>query len=168
MAEEKVYVPEVIEETPFPAETSVVMGEPTSSKSGDVYSPTVSRENGFKAQKISTELLSRALNTRSKNILQEFKLQESGGFQVGNYKSGETGDLRITPNGITARDKTGITTFSIDGTTGDAVFKGSVQAGAVITGAVQVGDQSILIDGATKRMIFYDDEGKAVILIGEL
>jgi len=56
-----------------------------------------------------------------------------------------SGDLRISPNGITARDSAGLTTFSIDGTTGNAVFKGTVQAGSFITDNVQVTDEGIYI-----------------------
>jgi len=166
---EKVYTPEIIEENPFPGETSEVLGMASDTPAaGKVYSPSVAPTNTVRAKKIATELLSRALNTSSKKILQEFDLISSGGFKIGDYKEGTSGDLRLTPNGITARDNAGLTTFSIEALTGNATFKGIIQAGAVVSGAVQVGDQSILIDGATKRMIFYDDDGLASILIGEL
>jgi len=60
-----------------------------------------------------------------------------------------SGDLRITPNGLTARDIAGITTFAIDGTTGGAVFKGTVQSGSLLTGGVVVEDENgqTVIDG---------------------
>ncbi len=42
-------------------------------------------------KRLAQELLSRALNTRSKRILQEFKLEDSGGFKIGDFKKGVTG-----------------------------------------------------------------------------
>ena len=51
-----------------------------------VVTPTVTKEKRLPTPKVATELLSSALNTRSKNILQEFTLQDSGGFKIGNFK----------------------------------------------------------------------------------
>ncbi len=127
MPDEKIYHPEVLPETPFPGqdvEPIVIQTQP----SGGTSTPTTTPAKLFPKKRIATELISTALNTRSKKILQEFELQQSGSIKIGDYKSGETGDLRLTPNGLTARDKAGLTTFAIDGTTGNAVFKGEVQA----------------------------------------
>lgn len=162
---EKLYTPEVIEEIPFPNETSQLIGKASSSPKGETYSPVVSKSSTVRAQKIATQLLSTSLNTRSRKILQEFELQQSGGFKIGNYKEGETGEVAITPNGLTAKDVQGLVTFALDALTGDAVFKGIIQAGALISGAVQVGDQNILIDGATKRIIAYDNAGNITFLL---
>lgn len=94
------------------------------------------------------------LDTLNRNILAQFTFGRSGAIQIGNYKSGVTGDLRLSPNGITARDSSGSTTFSIDATTGDAYFKGTVAAGSIVTGYIQVGgaasdvnDHGTTIDG---------------------
>lgn len=124
---DKVYTPEVIEENPFPNSLIIPDALNSSPTNGNFTSTTVS-EQKFPNKSAAFELLSTALNTRSRNILQEFDLLQSGGFKVGDFKEGITGDLKITPNGITARDKAGLTTFGIDGTTGDATFRGSVQA----------------------------------------
>ena len=163
--DDKVYTPEVIIENPFPQGTSAVAGT-TQNVSGGNYAPATTKEKTFPTKRVAVELLSTALNTRSRKILQEFELAQSGAIQIGDFKEGLTGDLRLTPNGLTARDVAGITTFAIDGTTGSAVFKGEIQAGALISGLVDVGDNSIVIDGETKRMVFYDDSRIPVILIG--
>lgn len=129
---DKIYTPEIIRETPFPEETSEAMGQVVKPVSGKVYSPAVSREKGFRKKRAAVELLSQALNTRSKKILKEFTFTESGALQIGKFLKGVSGDLRISPNGLTARDVAGLTTFAIDGSTGDAVFKGTLQAGSLI------------------------------------
>ena len=120
------------------------------------------------AKKIAQEVISKALNTSTRKILGEFKFTPSGALQIGNYEDGQAGDIRISPGGIVARNLSGETTFSIDGDSGNATFKGIIQAGAVVAGAVQVGDEKILIDGDTRRIIFYDDNGVPVIVIGNI
>jgi hypothetical protein len=141
------YEPEIVAETPFPQEEvqSVTQTQGTST----VATPTTTKEKNFPTRKIATELMSTALNTKSKKILQEFELQQSGGLKIGDYKDGITGDLRLTPNGLTARDKAGLTTFAIDGITGDAVFKGTIQSGSLLTGGITVEDENgtTIIDG---------------------
>jgi hypothetical protein len=132
MADEKVYTPEVVPDASFPNEVEVPVVSTGQTSPVGTYSPTVTKASPFPVKRIAHELIGTALNTRSKKILQEFELVQSGGLKIGDYQSGETGDLRLTPNGLTARDKAGLTTFAIDGTTGDAVFKGTVQADSVI------------------------------------
>ena len=162
---DKVFYPELVEENPFPGGDVPVLLPATQSPTG-TYTPTTTKPKSFPTRKIATELIGQAINTRSKKILQEFEFAQHGAIQVGTYENGVSGDLRLTPNGLTARDLAGITTFAIDGTTGGAVFKGEVQAGAFISGLVVVGDNSVVIDGDTKRMVFYDDAGIPVIVIG--
>ena len=163
--DDKVFTPEVVQESPFPSQDSVISTQ-VSSESGGTYSPTTTNDKPIVKKRIATELLSTALNTRSKRILQEFELQQSGGFKIGNYKDGVSGEIAITPNGIITKDKSGLTTVAIYGEDGSGVFKGSIQAGSIITGIVDVGDNSIVIDGDAKRMVFYDENGVPVILIG--
>lgn len=145
MDDDKVYTQEVVPAKPFPGEV-IPVTTTTQSSSGGNFTPTVSSDKPLPVKKIATELLSTALNTRTRNILQEFELQQSGGFRVGNFEEGLSGDIRITPNGITARDIAGITTFAIDGTTGDAIFKGQLRSGTLITGEITLGDGSIILD----------------------
>ena len=154
--DDKVYQPEVITENPFPGGDVSVPANPATAP--NTYTPTTTKvEAPFPKKKIAVELLSQAINTRNKKILQEFELQQSGGLQIGNFENGVTGDLRITPNGITARDSAGITTFAIDATTGDAIFRGTIRAGSIITGGTitnEAGDIIIDDDGLVSSNSF--------------
>ena len=80
------YEPEIVAETPFPQEEvqSVTQTQGTST----VATPTTTKEKNFPTRKIATELMSTALNTKSKKILQEFELTDSGAIRIGNYKEG--------------------------------------------------------------------------------
>lgn len=161
MAEEKIVYNEVVPDNPFPGEPEV---DSYSSKSPKgIETNTEAKDKSFPQKRFATELLSTALNTRSKKILGEFELAPSGALQIGNFKEGISGDLRLTPNGLTARDIAGLTTFAIDGTTGDAVFKGSVQAGATIVANTIVTEQASNGNG---RTVYYND-GIASIVIGD-
>ena len=159
------YEPEVVQDNPFPGDPqpASLQGQPNPT---GTFTPTTTPAKSFPTRKIAVELIGSALNTRSRKVLQEFELQQSGGFKIGDFQEGISGDLRITPNGLTARDQAGLTTFVIDGITGNATFKGEVQAGTFISGLINVGDNSVVIDGEAKRMVFYDDNGIPVIVIG--
>lgn len=168
MSDEKVYTPEVIDENPIPGSEGVVSfveSQSTNQTTGQT-SPASIKEQLIPTKKVATELLSSALNTRSRKIIQEFQFTPSGAIQIGNYQEGDHGDIRISPDGIVARNRFGDTTFSLDGDDGSAVFAGTIQAGTLISGAVAVGDGNILIDGATRRMLFYDADGIPSIVIG--
>ena len=160
----EIFHPETIVETPFPGQEGV--SQSFSEGKDGVFSPSTIKPSKFPVRTTAHELLSSSLNTKSRKILAEFEFTPMGAIQIGKYENGVSGDLRITPSGITARDSAGLTTFSIDGTTGDAVFKGSIQAGSLITGIVSVGDNNIVIDGDNRRMVFYDENDVPVILIG--
>ena len=136
----KIYEPTVIEDTPFPGEE--LESEATKESSGGIYSPTEIKDTPLPRKIIAHETIGAALNTKSRKILAEFEFTEHGAIQIGKYTNGVSGDLRFTPNGLTARDKAGITTFAIDGETGDAVFKGTIQAGSVIAAEV---DASLIV-----------------------
>ena len=164
---DQVFYPEVIQDAPFPNEGTGEIPKAETLPSG-TYSPTTIPATKIKEKRAAIELLSSALNTRSKKILQEFELELSGGFQIGDYKDGDTGDVRITPNGITSRNNAGITTMTLDGTTGDAIFAGKIQSGSVITETLQVGNNSIILSGTQRRMTFYDASGVPQIVIGNV
>lgn len=162
---DKVYTYDTIEETPFPNEVVVPVTASEPSAGGN-YSPATTKPQSFPTRKIAYELLSSALNTRSRKVLQNFELQQSGGFQIGNYQEGISGDLRLTPNGLTGRDIAGLTTFAIDALTGDAIFKGTLEAGTLIGGDGQVvidsdgGGRIIVNDGVTDRILIgYQQNG---------
>lgn len=169
--DEKVYTPEVIAENPFPGEPILIDSSSKASADGN-YSPTVTRSRAFKKKVLANELLSTALNTRSRKILGEFSFAASGALQLGDFREGISGDLRLTPNGITARDLAGLTTFALDGTDGSAVFKGHVQAGSFVSGSdngVTVGPE-IGVNGADftdiqEAIDFINDLGGGTVFI---
>lgn len=165
MTEEKVYTPATIDENPFPNGEVADLGT-TQGTSNQTYTSEKISDQTFPTKRIAVELIGTTLNTKSRKILAEFQFTPSGALQIGVYENGVSGDVKISPNGIVARDSSGLTTFALDGTDGSAVFRGTVQAGTLISGAVAVGDSDILIDGENKRMIFYDENGIPVIVIG--
>jgi hypothetical protein len=164
MADEKVYQPEIIQENPFPGEVAQSVLSENQGDTKENLTPTTDKEKTFPIKKIAIELLSTALNTRSRKILKEFDLQQSGGFQIGNFQEGLSGDLRLTPNGMTARNIAGITTFAIDGDTGDAIFAGQVRAGSTIVADTIVTEQSSNGNG---RTVYYNN-GIPAIVIGDV
>lgn len=170
MNDEKVYTPEVIESSPLPGDNSIVVSDPSTQSGSEAngYSPTTIKENFVPTKRVATELLSTKLNTQSRKVMGEFTFTPQGAFKVGDYKAGEHGELRFSPDGLVAINKNGLTTVAIDGDTGDATFAGTIQAGTLISGAVAVGDGNILIDGATRRMLFYDEDGIPSIIIGTI
>lgn len=168
MADEKVYEPEIVPDNPFPSEViSPVLSQNKSLGEGN-YAPAIAKEKTFPKKRTAVELLSNALNTRSKKILQEFALTQFGGLKIGDFKEGLSGDIRITPNGITARDIAGLTTFSIDGSDGSAAFRGQIQSGSLITGEVVVGNNRVIIDVDENEepTIIVNDGSNDRVLIG--
>lgn len=157
---EKVYGNEIVEENPYP-NGEVQSTSQTGSSSGDTYSPTVTKENPLPKKRIASELIGQALNTRSKKILQEFELVQSGGFKIGNFKEGVSGEVAITPSGIVTKDKAGLTTIAMYGEDGSGLFKGTLQAGTLIAG-----DSSVVIDeiDGHGRMLFYEGNTVAILL----
>ena len=149
----RTYESEVIVENPFPGQDSSLSISTPPVKG--VYAPTIEKEKIFPKKRIATELIGQTLNTRSRKILGEFEFMPSGALQIGDYKNGVSGDLRISPNGITARDIAGLTTFAIDGTTGDAVFKGEVQAGSLISAEINA---DLITSGTITGITIQTDE----------
>jgi len=111
-----VYYNETIDDQPITSEnvlTSEVTSESNSSTtpSGN----TTISDASTPTQRIAFEVISTALNTKSKKILQAFEFTQSGALQIGVYEPGVSGDIRLSPTGIVARDSAGLTTFALDG-----------------------------------------------------
>lgn len=167
MAEDlKVYTPTETEDTPFPQEGVAQFGE-SQQTAGQSYSPKTTQDVNFPDPRIAFEVISRSLNTRSKKILQEFTLTEFGGLRIGKYQEGVSGEVLITGGGLVARNSLGNETIAIDGESGDAVFAGTIQTGAIIAGRVIVGNNTWVIDGDADapRILLYNN-GIPEILIG--
>jgi hypothetical protein len=163
----KIYRPEETEDVPFPQEGEASFGVTTGSEGGGNYSPQKTSDIPFPDPRIAHEVLSRSINTKSRKILQEFQFTVQGAIQIGEYTPGISGEIRISPNGIVARNSLGNETIAIDGESGDAVFAGTIQTGAIISGRVIVGDNTVVIDGENgiPRILLYND-GIPQILIG--
>lgn len=164
MADEKVYYPETIEDAPLPGQILPLdLSSSTPSEAGGVTGAEKIKDQKPVSRYIPHDVVGVTLNTLNRRILQEFQFTESGALSIGAYKNGVSGDIRLTPNGITARDSAGINTFSIDATTGNAAFKGTLQAGTLI-GA----DNKVFIEEVDGhgRIIVADNENTPRILIG--
>lgn len=150
----KTYRPEILPTTPLP---SIVEEEYEGSKNyigTRIIAPQRDVDVRFPQRPIARETINHTLNTKTKQILGEYTFGQVGAIAIGVYENGVTGDIRITPSGITARDINGNTTFSIDGSTGDAVFKGTVTAGALVTGSVTIqGEGAFVVNDGTYDII---------------
>lgn len=166
MADDKVYSPSEIADTPLPQTTGDVASIVSQPMQTDVITPKTIPDQTFPTRPIAHEVIGESLNTKSKKILAEFGFTKMGALQIGQQQDGISGDIRISPNGIIGRNAAGFVTFAIDGDTGNAVFAGEIQAGSLITGAVHLGDDSIIIDGEARNIIFYDTDGVPIIVIG--
>ena len=126
----KVYTPEVIPDAGFPLEgtPTTAITSSTQQTTNQTYGAKEMAEQGFPLKMVAKEVLSSAINTITKKITKAFEFTKSGALQIGEYINGVSGDIRISPDGITARNNAGNTTFSIDGDTGDAIFTGDVRA----------------------------------------
>lgn len=97
-----------------------------------------------------------AIDTAAGTILTEFIFSGSGALQIGTYANGDTGDINFSPNGILARDKTGATTFSLNGETGVAVLNGLIVGTNVGLGTAEDSAGVTTIVGATVTTGFVD------------
>lgn len=165
----KVYENQTIADLPFPQEQQAAM--PTTGSGSGVFSNERIPDEGFPEKRIATEVIGEALNTRSQKILAEFGFTPSGAIQIGTYQNGVSGDIRISPSGIVARNISGLVTFTLDGDTGDAVFKGTVQASrfvseSLITGLIDVGLGTgyVRLDGDKNRIVVHDGTNPRIVI----
>lgn len=154
---EKVYEPETIPDQSLPGEEEVA-SVGTSTRAGETHSPTSIKEKVIAKAKVARVLVSESLDTLSKRILGVFEFGKSGAIQIGEQKEGESGDIRISANGFLARNQAGETTVGIDGSTGNATFKGTVQAGSIISESELIGGSVNIND-----RFLVDEEGKVTI-----
>ena len=98
---------------------------------------------------VITDLINARLDTSAKTILGDFTFGASGALQIGTYSAGVSGDVKISPAGILARDKDNATTIAIDGTTGNVTMSGTITAIAGSIGGWEISPTAIYYDGAT-------------------
>lgn len=143
--DEKLYTPTIVSDTPFPTDTQISSTQPQTQVGTGNFTPQQTGDKSTPKKRIAVELLSTALNTRSRKILEKFDLQQSGGLQIGNFEEGISGDIRLTPNGLTGRNIAGTTTFALD-TDGNLILVGELRSGTLITGDVIIdGDGALRI-----------------------
>lgn len=123
---DQIFYPTVVEDAPFPGQETAQVSESTTSGGNSI--PTTTGDKPVKKKVIAHETISQSLNTLSKKINGVFEFLAMGAIKIGEYLQGVSGEIKISPDGIVARNKSGVTTFAIDGDTGDATFKGTVQA----------------------------------------
>jgi hypothetical protein len=163
----KTYEPEVIATYALP-ETGVSEESSQSNSYGKSVSfADNSVISSFPLSSVARELLSNTLNTKTKQILAEFKFGELGAIRIGNYENGVTGDISISPVGIVGRNSLGNTTFSIDGETGDAVFSGTVQAATIKASSYASADSGarvLIFPDANTGIVVYTTGGVTEVL----
>lgn len=171
----KIYTNEVIQEEPLPQSMAGAYDSTpiTQSSANQTFSNQKIQEQAIPAPKFANEVIGQAINTKSRKIIQQFEFTKYGALQVGEYKNGSSGDIRISPNGIVARNISGENTVAIDGDTGDALFKGTVRASTlesnnVLTGLIDVGTTTnnsyVRLDGANNRIIVHDGTVPRIVI----
>jgi len=172
MAEIKEYLPTVIDNVDFPGveqSSADAAGSAVTGKGNT--SPGEIPERSYPSQMIANTVISDSFNTQSRRILDTYEFAKQGALQIGEYEDGVSGDIRISPNGILARNIDGDTTVSIDGSTGDITIKGTIAAGSLIAGRTDIGSTGgnvyisgdppriMVADGVNDRGLFGYDEG---------
>lgn len=120
-----------------------------------VYTPVSEVDKNYPSRIVAHETLSQTLDTRTKKIKGEYSFSKEGAITVGGYVAGESGEISISPDGIVAKNVNGENTVAIDGTTGDATFKGQVKAGSFISdGDVTIrGTGAYVVDDGTYNVL---------------
>jgi hypothetical protein len=156
----KVYTPTEIIDTPFPQ--SETMPFHTSQATGNqTYSPKTVQDQAVPRKIVARETISASLNTKSRKINQEYQFTEQGAIQIGKYVPGVSGDVKLSPSGLVARNTSGETTVGIDTETGDADFAGTIRAGAVIVNSDIVTE--ISSDG-NGRTVYYLNSIPSIVI----
>jgi hypothetical protein len=163
----RIYKPQTEEELALPVENQTTVLSSSGKSTTQVLKPQEESES-LPAQKIAYAVISESIDTQKRRILGQFEFGEMGAIRIGKYKQGESGEILITPNGITAVNQTGNTTLTIDGTTGNATFRGTIQANSVVGGSVRVGTGSgnagVFIDGGNNRITVHDGTHPRIVI----
>lgn len=146
--------PDTIKPIEFPNSDETSGSTTTGDSSLDNLKAEESSGFNFPTQTIARTVIADSLNTQNRRILGEFQFGKSGAIKIGDKDKGE-GEVTISPNGITAINKNGENTFTLDGITGDATFKGTLAAGAIIANnRVFITERGIIVnDGTNDRII---------------
>lgn len=152
------YYPQEIKDQAFAGIES--SGSDTTGKTytTEIYRPLSEVDKTYPPRIIAHETISQSLDTKQKKIRGEFAFSKEGSIQIGGYVNGVSGEIIISPLGLTAKNVNGETTVAIDGTTGDAIFKGEVKGGSFVS----EGNVTISATGA----FIVNDGTNNIILLG--
>lgn len=161
MSTEKALTPTTTPDITFP----IVLDTPSYSSAvkankDGIITPKATPDTSFPQRIVSDELISTSLDTQSRRIKGAFEFGKVGAIQIGNFEVGVSGDIRISPVGITGRNIDGDITFAIDATTGDATFRGTVAAGSLISGDLVLGG----VGNGDGTMTIKDASGHSIII----
>jgi hypothetical protein len=163
-----ILIPEEIVDQPIPlldGTMSIATGSSSDTTStSEAETPGTVKDQVLAPPLVAVETISTSLDTKSKAIKGAYTFEQLGALIVGLFQSGVAGQVTISPDGIVAIDKDGNTTFALDGQTGDATFKGTIQASSFIAGAIQVGSANVVIDGANARIIVNDGTNDRILI----
>jgi hypothetical protein len=155
------FTPSTIQDQPIPLLSGGFSESSGSTSSSTAKSPALApdaiRNTLIPDPQIAREVIGTSLNSKTKAILGEFTFEQLGAIKIGKYINGVSGEIDISPNGISATNVNGDVTFALDGTTGDATFKGTVTAGSIVTGGEirnAAGDIIIDADGLVSQNSF--------------
>lgn len=153
--------PTVIEEVDFPEIGQSTTTTTGSGNTAEVLTPNAEVGKSFPPALIARTVIADSLDTQSRRILADYTFGEYGSISIGKFEPGVSGDVKISPAGIVTRNKNGETTMTLDATTGDATFKGTVAAGSFIAGNYFTVQHS-----GNYKGIFINDGTYDVIFIG--
>jgi len=134
--------PETIPEVLFPGQGAVNV-----SSGGGADNPESMPAQPFPSAVVANHLISLTLNSMSRKILGNFSFGRMGAITIGKYVNGVSGEVSISPNGITGKNSSGVVTFGIDATTGDASFLGTIEATAGYIGGFTI-NSTYLVAGS--------------------
>lgn len=169
MTDDKVYSPVVVESNPFPGQDIAEDFNPETSSTKSTQSPETTKDRPIPRRIVAQETIGSALNTKARKIMAEFSFTEMGAIKIGKYVNGVSGEMNLTPAGMTAINISGNTTFAIEVETGNAVFAGELRSGTLVTGDIIVGNNTWIISGDPDfpRIVLYNN-GVPEIVIGEV
>lgn len=174
MEDIKIYYPNEITDNPIGMDESNAVEVDYTKNAAYVESAGVIPENSIYTGLNATDVVSVSIDTTRSRILGTYTFSESGSIQIGKYVNGVSGQIQITPDGITATNSSGTNTFNLDGTTGDATFYGTIAAGSIVAGYVKSvgGDYTTsssivsrvaLLPDANTGIIAYSSDGTSVV-----
>lgn len=153
--------PTVIEEVDFPEIGQTVITTTGGGDTKEVLTPNAEDGKSFPPATIARSVIADSFDTQSRRILSDYSFGEHGSLSVGKFEPGVSGDVKISPAGIVARNKDGKTTITMDATTGDATFMGTLAAGSLIAG-----NYFAVLEIGSRRGIFINDGTYDVIFMG--